>query len=424
LLFSIHSAGHLFALAKHDPAPGPFPEDLPAIEAELDRIRASVPRSPAPGAHLAREGRLLLVKGERLRDRAPEEAERAWTRAVESFQASLEAHPLDAPTHREMALALERLGREKEADFYVERGAQLSPSHADLQYKLGLFYFERRAIRKTNGGWTVDRDALRKAFACFRNAAQADLSCFDRALSLVEKSLPALEDFSALLPPTLEARVRYARFLARRGRWSEVAVIEEEAIANGLDDAQTRIRAGEARLLEGESEQADSHFRAAFDRWSLSPSQVRRIRAFFEKGSRESSGIEFFLSLEALQPEEEIPVAKALGALYFRIHRYRDADEYYRRAAVEASDSEAYYALGILSEMAGDLYGAERNLKQAIRGHRDEPRFHHKLGQVLERGGNIAEALREFETASRMAPKNPAWRRDLERIEKRWRKGE
>jgi Tfp pilus assembly protein PilF len=71
----------------------------------------------------------------------------------------------------------------------------------------------------------------------------------------------------------------------------------------------------------------------------------------------------------------------------------------------------------------GDFLTAERNLKLAIRGDSENPRYHRAMALVLEKQNKLGEALREMERACYMAPGNPDWMRDLERIENRWREG-
>jgi tetratricopeptide (TPR) repeat protein len=423
-LLGLHSLGNFRALAVYPTPAAPPPQHLPDLEVALAKAKASLSRSPGQSRLHGKVGSLLLAKGERLLEQNEEEAARQiYPEAVEHFRKALTANPVDAATHREITLALERSGDPAQADFFADRGARLAPTHADLQFRLGLFYLECRAFRMTEDGISLDMEGLDKAFACFRRAGEGDLNYFDRALALVESSLPGMEDFSLLVPPTLEGRLRFARFLARQGRWSRVAEIEEEGIAAGRDGAESRIRAGEARLREGLTDMGFSHFREAFDRWRLTPPQIKRIRAAILAAKKADAGTGFLLSLKSLQPEETLPVAKTLGFLFLALQEYPSAEEYLYKAAVGGADSEAYFSLALLAEKAGDLYNAERNVKQAIRGHRDCPEYHHKLGQILEKSGNLSAAVQEYETASRLAPGNAAWRKDLERLEKRWKEG-
>jgi tetratricopeptide (TPR) repeat protein len=241
------------------------------------------------------------------------------------FRSALEANPLDGPSHREITLALERLGEREKADAFASRGARLFQAHPDLQYKLGLFFFERRAFRRDGSTWAVDEAGLADAFACFRRASEGNPAYFERSLEIVERSMPGLEDLSPLVPPTPSARLRYARFLARRGRWAEAAKIEEDVIAEDGDGPDARIRAGEARLHEKRHEEGMLHFAAAFDGWRLNPRQVRRMCDAFLRSKQAPRGTEFFLSRKSLRPEEKIPVTLALGRLFLSLERFEDA---------------------------------------------------------------------------------------------------
>ncbi|GEM_PF-2840170 len=420
----VHSARRLAAHAAFPLPAGALPETARGLDAELEAVRGAVARSPEKSDLRHREGVLLFLKGERLASTArEEERRRAWTEAVSSFQQALEADPLNAESHREIALALERLGETEQADRFAERGARLFPSHADLQHKLGLFFLERRALVRDGSRWALDVRGLEKALACFRRAARIDPAYLDTALEIVARTVPGLDTLDAMVPPTPGALKRYARFLYDRGDWTEAAAYEEKVIASGFDDAETRLQAGRARLMAGDLQPALKHFRRAFRSWRLGPSQVRRITEAFRGADRAESGAEFFLSLDLLQPEESMLVAKALGRLFLDLGRYGEAEEFFSEAAVEGSDPEAYHALAALAERAGDLYSAERHLKQAIRGKEDAPRYHRALGRILEKGGRTRDALREYKRASALDPDNEGIAEDVQRMRKRWNEG-
>jgi tetratricopeptide (TPR) repeat protein len=396
-----------------------------ALEKELERVRSSIPWAPDTAPLHARAGGLLLAKGEAHRAGLEEDrARKAYEEAAAHLETALEKNPLDAPSHRELTLVMERLGRREEADRYADRAFRLAPSRPDLQYKIGLFYFERRAFRREGKDWAVDPGGLAKAFDCFRRAAAADPAYLVRSLRLVEKHIPRWTRFEDLVPRTGPARSRFAEFLSARGRWEESAAVEEELLGEGEEGSGRRIRAGIARLKSGHPAAAVTHFREAFSRGRLDAVDVRRISRAFHDAHGVERGLEFFLSLQHLEPEEVLPVTKALGRLYRTLGRFREAEERFTRAAVEWSDSEAYYALALLAERAGDLHSAERNLKQAIRGRRDAPEYHHRLGHVLESMGHLGEAVQKYETALWMGPDHADWRKDLARAEKRWKEGQ
>jgi tetratricopeptide (TPR) repeat protein len=412
------------ALSIYKPEHRRPPQEEDASARELHKVRNAIPWSPDPALLHARAGALLLVLGEARHARGEKDlARKAYEDAAFHFEAALERNPLDAASHREITLVLERLGRREEADRYADRAARLAPSRPDLQFKVGLFFFERRAFRQENDKWVVDPDGLAKAFGCFRRAAAVDSAYLDRALNLVKEHIPGWTRFDELVPETVSARLRFARFLAGQGRWRESAKVEEAVLTDGEDEPAHRIRAGVARLKAGGFSEATAHFRRAFSLGRLSAGQVRQISRAFHGAEAMEQGLEFFLSLEHLEPEEVLPVIKALGRLYKTLGRFREAEEQFTRAAVEWSDSEAYYTLALLAERAGDLHSAERNLKQAIRGQRDVPEYHHRLGHVLEGMKHLGEAIREYQTAVRMAPDRTDWRGDLARAEKRWKEG-
>ena len=117
VLLGAVASQRLLAVAACDPRPASPPADPAAAGEALRGALRAISSDPGDARCLARAGALHLARAEALRKegRMPE-AREAWTESLGTLERALAANPLDAGSHREIALVLERLGRPGEAD--------------------------------------------------------------------------------------------------------------------------------------------------------------------------------------------------------------------------------------------------------------------------------------------------------------------
>jgi tetratricopeptide (TPR) repeat protein len=96
--------------------------------------------------------------------------------------------------------------------------------------------------------------------------------------------------------------------------------------------------------------------------------------------------------------------------------------ECHKAIALDPDFGNPYNDIGVYLIERGDLDGAVPWLERAKRAPRYEPRHfpYMNLGRVYFRRGQWQEALREVETAARLAPKDPSARTMLHEIRARF----
>jgi tetratricopeptide (TPR) repeat protein len=96
-----------------------------------------------------------------------------------------------------------------------------------------------------------------------------------------------------------------------------------------------------------------------------------------------------------------------LGKVLDEVGKARDAVPYLARAGeINPGDYENSYDLAVANAHEGN-YEQARERAQALLAHRDTADLHHLLGDVQEKLGNSLEALREYQRAAEVDPREP-----------------
>jgi tetratricopeptide (TPR) repeat protein len=108
----------------------------------------------------------------------------------------------------------------------------------------------------------------------------------------------------------------------------------------------------------------------------------------------------------AINPRHAIAHAK-LGAAYFNLGRYEEAERANRRATELKTDcAESHFMLGVLLQWKGQFTPAEVSLRRAVRHDPGNPEAWVALGVVLLLRSERTEARECFETALQRQPRN------------------
>lgn len=87
-------------------------------------------------------------------------------------------------------------------------------------------------------------------------------------------------------------------------------------------------------------------------------------------------------------------------------------DELSRAAALDSTDADPWFQLGVLRAARNDLDGARSALERAAALARDEPAIEQALGLVAQQAGDAEAAQRHFHRAAELSPDSPAARID------------
>lgn len=83
-------------------------------------------------------------------------------------------------------------------------------------------------------------------------------------------------------------------------------------------------------------------------------------------------------------------------------------DELARAAALDTTDADPWFQLGVLRAARNDLVGARQALTRASELARDEPAIEQALALVAQQAGDLADAQRHLRRAAALSPDSPA----------------
>jgi tetratricopeptide (TPR) repeat protein len=147
-------------------------------------------------------------------------------RTLPSLERAVAANPQNRRARKELALALVRRGRPRDAIRQFEALREVAPGYADVRFHLGLLYRERGELE------------------------------------------PAADEFTAALagnPRFSRAALLLAEVRADQERWIEARAAYERVLADGLDGSAIRTRLAQVYEKLGEAESAEASFARAVE---------------------------------------------------------------------------------------------------------------------------------------------------------------
>jgi serine/threonine-protein kinase len=177
------------------------------------------------------------------------------------------------------------------------------------------------------------------------------------------------------------------------------------------DFPSARNRLGRALLLKGQFAAAAEEFRvAAEQRGGDFPAALYNLGFALQQQGRTDQAVEAYRAAIERSGGSYPDAYYQIGEVYFsQPRRLGDAAAAYRLAVEQngGRDPEALFKLGVVLARSEDLAGAEAAFRQAIeqRGG-DFASAHFNLGLVYENMGRLPEAVAEYESYLRLAPKD------------------
>jgi len=219
-----------------------------------------------------------------------------------------------------------------------------------------------------------------------------------------------------------EAALAMSTLFSEDQSWPEAIAYYEKALqyqekANRPGDY---IHLGELYLKDRKLQEANSAFLLAIERDPSRPKQIETIYRLFTKNGYPQSVLLFhreYVHRFGGSATEELILARALinGKLY------QQAREILSELIKTAPSAEAYYSLGRIARVEGDLNLAEVSFQKATILEPSGMRYRREFIQLLKRRGKLETVERELGAAMQYS-KNPSPRLLSERASIRWKR--
>ena len=292
------------------------------------------------------------------------------TRAVSEFRAVLRVDRRFVPGLVGLARALEAVGRNKDAESAARKAVALAPTGAPGHDALGWILEQR-------GDDAEAEKSYRRALECdaeFRSAL-INLAHVLSRNGKTEDALSQIGRAQALGPGDPQILVHRGIVLATLGRDDEAAKVYIQAVEKAPDDALILVLLAESYI--------------ELSKWELAADALDRAEAIDEKLA-------------------SVPATRGYAAL--RRGKLNAAIAGFTAATrLEPKEARHVYYLALAYESAGKK-ATVATFNKAIRMAPDNPLYRMALGNTLETGGRLKEALAAYKEATRLAPEDvDAW---------------
>jgi O-antigen ligase/tetratricopeptide (TPR) repeat protein len=356
-----------------------------------------------------------------------------------SFEAAVRGAPSVGKCHYRLGIALARLGDDEGAERELGLALRFDRMYADLHYRVAYYhFFQSRRMRygelvakaipgtgRASPGTELAPSVrlLARSLLEFRKVAEIDPAYLPDILNLLEKSLGPYFSYTNLknaVPDTPGAHITFGNWLARRGRWGSALT---EYIRAGTDFAdglkpegrrRFRLRLGLVLLMNGYVDRAEESYLAALEE----PGRehiLRRMYSDYQKAGRLREGMEFFAKLAARFPYSHT-LQLNIGKAHLALGNVEKAEGHFRKS-LGIRESEEALVLRYKVAMTWKEYSlAQVHMKKALAFDRGKAEYHFLLARAMEADGDLKGALRELREAVKLSPGSERYRRDLQRV--------
>jgi tetratricopeptide (TPR) repeat protein len=282
-------------------------------------------------------------------------------------------------------------GRFDRAAGLFEDAAALDPASADLQYSLGVAYFNLARYDKA-------APALTKAVAA--NPANQDarrmlaLSCLDiedyaRAASLLQDD--AMRDTD----PSLQ--LAYGMALVKSGRAADAEALFERLLTAHADSPQLNLVLGQAHAEQGDYDGAIASLKRALDaKADVAGANATLGIIYLKQGKLADAAVALQAELAAHPADVK---SRYTLATVLDLDRQPDAAVRELQAVLKARPeyADARYLYGKILLAQGNADRAAGELEIAVKLAPDDANVHYQLGQAYQRLGRTDVAEKEFD---------------------------
>ena len=378
-------------------APSDAPETAPGAVAALERSMSAAEESLRSGQLASaedryrsalREGALVLAALES--GEAPPAPARAELKR--RVQAAL------AGAYLNLGVMQARSGRFAEAAELFEKAAEADANVPQVQYALGVAYFNARRYDKATGPLSralAERPGpeLKRMLA----TAWLNTKAYDKAADLLR------DDPELSANPSLQ--FAYGLALVRSDRAAEAERVFSQLIARHGDSAELSVLLGQAHAQQVEFEAARESLRRALQ---LQPDVAEANATMGVINLREGrlAEAEEALRAELKQHPADASAQQNLAIVLDAQQRPAEAIPILRRLLeAEPERATARYLLGKILLAGGDATAALEQLEAAARQAPDDAKIRYQLGQAYQRLGRTELAEQQFELFRRLKAK-------------------
>jgi tetratricopeptide (TPR) repeat protein len=280
-----------------------------------------------------------------------------------------------------------------------EVGVELDPAFPQLQYSLGVAYFNAQQYDKA-------APALSRALEQQSNAdiarmlalASFQIDDYARAADLLRKD--------PKLPADPALQYTYGVALVRSGRADEAERIFSRVLTQNPDVPELNVVLGQAHAAQGDYDAAIASFKRAL---AIKPDVVDANAAlgtiYLRQGNLEAAGAALRAELAA-HPDD----VRARNALATALDLEGKRDEALKELRIilarRPNYADARYLLGKVLLASGAAAEAADHLERAAQLAPGDPNIHYQLAQAYQRLGKSDLAAKEFEAYQQLKAKS------------------
>jgi len=282
-------------------------------------------------------------------------------------------------------------GRFERAAATFEEAAAIDPSSAQLQYSLGVAFFNLRrydkaapALTKVVAADPANLDARRMlALSCLNTDEPA------RAVDLLHDD--PLKDTDASL------QLAYGMALVRSGHAADAQALFEKLLAAHADSPELNVVLGQAHAEQGDYDEAVASLRRALELQPTVAEANSTLGVIFLKQGKLAES-EQALQAELTSHPADTRTRYTLATVYELDRRVDDALREVRAVLKARPDyADAHYLFGKILLAQGNAAEAAAQLEIAAKLAPDDANVHYQLGQAYERLGRSELAQQQFE---------------------------
>jgi len=205
-------------------------------------------------------------------------------------------------------------------------------------------------------------------------------------------------------------KVRQAQSFMNAGKFNEALATLQEAIDAEPDNALMRNFQGQVLFIAGRYDEVEAALRKALELDPHLSDVHNNLGAFYDaQGRKTEAETEYRLALADPAYRSPEKVYLNMGVLYSSQLRDREAVEVLRKAVeIDPDYYQAHYELASVLERLGELNEAVREYKVAEPAYRRDGQFFYRLGLAYFRLGMKHEAKENLSRAVAISPGSPS----------------